>query len=33
MPQSLSPEDAQEAQIVERIYEAVIDQRLAPGEV
>ena len=31
MPQSLSPEDAQEAQIVERIYEAVIDQRLAPG--
>lgn len=31
MPPSLSPEDAQEAQIVERIYEAVIDQRLAPG--
>jgi DNA-binding GntR family transcriptional regulator len=31
MPQSLSPEDAQEAHIVERIYEAVIDQRLAPG--
>ena len=31
MPHSLSPEDAQEAQIVERIYEAVIDQRLAPG--
>jgi DNA-binding GntR family transcriptional regulator len=31
MPPSLSPEDAQEAHIVERIYEAVIDQRLAPG--
>ncbi len=31
MPQSLSPEDAQEAHIVDRIYEAVIDQRLAPG--
>jgi len=31
MPPLLSPEDAQEAQIVERIYEAVIDQRLAPG--
>ena len=26
-----SPDDAQEARIVERIYEAVMDQRLAPG--
>lgn len=31
MPHSLSPKGAQEAHIVERIYEAVIDQRLAPG--
>ena len=26
-----SPDDAEEARIVERIYEAVMDQRLAPG--
>jgi DNA-binding GntR family transcriptional regulator len=27
----VSPDDAEEARIVERIYEAVMDQRLAPG--
>ena len=31
MPSTMTPDDAQEAHIVHRIYEAVIDQRLAPG--
>jgi DNA-binding GntR family transcriptional regulator len=31
MPSTMTPDDAQEAHIVDRIYEAVIDQRLAPG--
>ena len=31
MSSTLTPDDAQEAHIVDRIYEAVIDQRLAPG--
>ena len=31
MPSTITSDDAQEAHIVDRIYEAVIDQRLAPG--
>jgi DNA-binding GntR family transcriptional regulator len=31
MSTTSKPDDAEEAQIVERIYEAVMDQRLAPG--
>ena len=31
MPVMVNPDDGQEEYIVERIYEAVIDQRLAPG--
>ncbi len=31
MSHTMTPDDAQEAHIVDRIYEAVIDQRLPPG--
>jgi DNA-binding GntR family transcriptional regulator len=31
MPVMVNPDDGQEEYIVDRIYEAVLDQRLAPG--